>query len=268
MPGLPVCLITSPGDWAWFEKNFEGTPEQLEEAFDEVVLADSGYQRNQRTHYDSPWHQFISEFRNGNKHQVYNLSPYDQTLLLDIDYILQNDHLGYVFNTDSAVTLYHRAENLIGESPAPAQQYLNDLGIPMLWSTVIYFNKNHDLSKMFFDLWAHIADNYEFYQFLYNFPGRMFRTDFCVSIAAHIINGMREGELIDDFDQPMIYMSQRDDIVKINSADDWIYMVNDREVAWENSLTRIAGENVHVMNKRAIERHYKEMLKFLDGDTA
>jgi len=266
MPDLPVCLITSHGDWEWFKKNFKGTDKQLAGAFDEVILSEPGHQKNQRSHYDSPWYQFVSEFRNGNKHRVFDLSPYDQTLLLDIDYIVQNDQLEYVFDSDSSVTLFHRAENLIREQPAPAQQYLNDYGIPMLWSTVIYFNKEHELSKLFFDLWAHIASNYEFYRFLYNFPGKMFRTDFCVSIAAHIINGMREGELIEDFPHPMIYMSQKDDIAKINSADDWIYMVNDREQAWENSLTRISGENVHVMNKRAIERHYDELMKALDGD--
>jgi hypothetical protein len=266
MPGLPVCLITSHGDWDWFEKNSKLSDEALSEIFDEVVLSEPGHQKNTRTHHDSPWYQFVSDFRNGNKHRVFELSPYDQTLLLDIDYIVQNNHLQYVFDTDESVNLFHRAENLIGEMPAPAQQYLNDYGIPMLWSTVIYFNKEHELAKLFFDLWAHIAKNYEFYRFLYNFPGKMFRTDFCVSIAAHIINGMGSGELIGDFPDPMIYMSQKDDIVKINSADDWIYMVNDRQQAWENSLTRISGENVHVMNKRAIERHYNDLMKLLDGD--
>lgn len=268
MPGLPVTMITGRGDWEWFQQNFDGDMNDVEAAFDSLVFAETGHQENRRTHFDSPWHQFVSNFRNGNKHRVFELSPYDQTLLLDIDYIVQNGHLADVFESGSAVTLFHDAENLIGEPPAPAQQYLSDLGIPMLWSTVIYFDRTHEVTEMFFDLWAHIAENYEFYKFLYGFPGSMFRTDFCVSIAAHILNGGRPGDVISDFPQPMIYMSQRDDIAKINSADDWIYLVNDREENWENSLTRISGENVHVMNKRSIERHYTDMMRYLNGGGA
>lgn len=254
MPDIPVCLITSAGNWDWFNKQpeFYG----LEKAFDEVVLVDPPDQKNQRTHYDSPWHNFVSKFQNGNKHRIIDLSPYDKTLLLDVDYIVQNDQLRYVFDSDDAVTLFHHAEDLVGEPPALPQRYLNERGIPMRWSTVVYFNRRDAFSRMFFDLWAHIADNYEFYKFLYGFPGRIFRTDFCVSIATHILNGMGEGELVSDFPMPMIYMRQIDDIAKINGVDDWLYLVNDKEANWENSLTRITNENVHVMNKRSLDRHF------------
>jgi len=263
MPDLPICLITSVGDWEWFKKNFQGDFAIINDSFDEIVLAEPGHQDNPRTHHDSPWSKFVSQFRNKNKHRVIDYTPFDKTLLLDIDYIIQNNQLEYVFDTDSAVTLFHDAETLIGERPGQAQQRLHTYGIPMLWSTVIYFNRNKDLSRMFFDTWAHVAENYEFYCFLYGFPGHIFRTDFCVSIATHIINGMREGEIIEDFSRPMIYMSQRDDIVHINEADDWVYLVNDRQAAWENSLTRIMNENVHVMNKRAIERHYDDIMMLI-----
>lgn len=266
LPDFPICLITSAGDLDWFERNTPDSEELINIAFDEVILAEPGHQNNQRTHHDSPWYNFVSDFRNGNKHRVIDYSPYDQTLLMDIDYIIQNNQLRYVFDTDSAVTLFHDAKNLIGQPPAKEQQYLHSTGIPMLWSTVVYFDRRQELARMFFDLWAHVADNYEFYKFLYGFPGKMFRTDFCVSIAAHILNGMGEGELIEDFPHPMIYMSQKDDIAKINDADDWLYLANDREEPWENSLARIRGENVHVMNKRAIERHYDDIMGYLDGD--
>jgi hypothetical protein len=267
MPDLPVCLITSTGDFEWFERSTPNSEDVINSAFDDIILAEPEKQNNQRTHHDSPWHNFTSQFRNGNKHRVIDLSPYDQTLLLDIDYIVQNGQFRYVFETDSAVTLFHNAENLIGQQPAPAQQYLNSTGIPMLWSTVVYFDRRQELTRMFFDMWAHIAENYEFYKFLYGFPGSLFRTDFCVSIAAHVLNGMGTGELIEDFPQPMIYMSQKDDIAKINAADDWLYLANDREEPWENSLARIRKENVHVMNKRAIERHYDDIMTYLDEDT-
>jgi hypothetical protein len=148
-----------------------------------------------------------------------------------------------------------------------SQQYLSAGGIPMLWSTAIYFDRNTDLAQMFFDTWAHVADNYEFYHFLYGFPDHMYRTDYCVSIAAHILNGMGAGNLISDFPQPMINMSQLDDIARISGPDEWDYLVNDPEENWRNTLTKIQGENVHVMNKRSIDRKFQDIMSSLDGAT-
>jgi hypothetical protein len=135
----------------------------------------------------------------------------------------------------------------------------------MLWSTAVYFNKHAPVTKMFFDMWSHVRDNYEFYQFLYGFPGTLFRTDFCVSIAVHLLNGQGTGELIDSFSRPMINMSQLDDIVKINNADQWVYSITDQAETWKTSLTSIKNENVHVMNKRALDRNFNDIIAALDN---
>jgi len=260
MPSLPTCLITDSGSWDWCQRSYK---KEVELAFDEITLAEPAQQNNKRVHHDSPYHKFVSDFKNGNKHRVFEYTPFDQTLLLDIDYIIQNKDFEYVFETDNAVTLFHKAEYLTRNSPAQAQRYLNDQGIPMLWSTVVYFDRRNPTAKMFFDLWAHIGENYDFYKFIYGLPGKLYRTDFCVSIATHIMNGMGPGSVIDEFPGRMINMSQHDDIVKINDVDDWIYMVNNREEQWKDTLTRIAGENVHVMNKRSLDRHWDDLMEKL-----
>lgn len=264
LPDRPVCLITDGGTWDWFQRTDKGKA-YADLAFDEVVLVDSGSRENKRTHYDSPWHKFTSDFRNGNKHNVIKYTPYDQTLLLDVDYIVQNNSLDYVFGSGQGVALFHRAESLTGLAPPMSQQYLSAGGIPMLWSTAIYFDRNTDLAQMFFDTWAHVADNYEFYHFLYGFPDHMYRTDYCVSIAAHILNGMGPGDLISDFPQPMVNMSQLDDIARITGPDEWDYLVSDPKENWRVTLTKIRGENVHVMNKRSLERKYQDIMSSLDG---
>ena len=53
----------------------------------------------------------------------------------------------------------------------------------MWWSTVVYFDRSE--SKMFFDTWAHIANNYDFINNRITF-NKLFRTDYCVSIAGPI----------------------------------------------------------------------------------
>lgn len=264
MPGHEICLITDAGTWEWSKTSSHW--QYAEQAFDEIVLVDPDIRVNQRTHYDSPYHKFTSEFKNGNKHKVFQYTPYDKTLLLDIDYIVQNDSLAYVFDTDNAVTLFQSAESLIGEPPALPQQHLHDYGIPMLWSTAIYFDKTQSLTKLFFETWEHISKNYDFYKFHYGFPGKMYRTDYCVSIATHMLNGMGHGDLIDKFPTSMINMSQHDDIVSINTVDEWGYLVNDRQENWKDTLTLIQKENVHVMNKRALDRNFDDIMAALELD--
>lgn len=265
MPGREVCLITDPSGWEWFN-NTAPEGKYADTAFDKVVLVEASNRPNKRVHHDSPYTKFTSEFKNGNKHRVIEYTPYDKTLLIDIDYIIQNNQFDYCFDTENPVTLFHHAEDLIGRQPHSEEQYLDETGIPMLWSTVIYFNRRDPTATLFFDLWGHIADNYDYYSMLYNFPSHMFRTDFCVSIAAHILNGMGQGPIINDFGSAMIYMSQKDNIVSINDVNDWAYLVNDRQEEWKDTLALISRENVHVMNKRALERHFNKIMSLFGGD--
>jgi hypothetical protein len=263
MPDKPVCLITDAGTLEYHKQT--PTSKFTADAFDEIILVDSNFTHNKRIHYDSPYTNFVSDFKNTNKHRIIEYTPYDRTLLLDTDYILQNNQLEYCFDSNEDVIMFHEAEDLIGEPPADPQQFLHTTGIPMIWSTAIYFNRKSDGANTFFDLWAHISDNYNFYQLLYGFPKGMYRTDFCVSIARHIMDGMAAGSSIGKFPGKLINMSQRDDIAKINAVDDWIYLVNNNKENWKNSLTRITGENIHVMNKRSLDRNFTALIEKLDS---
>lgn len=264
MPHLSVCVITDAGTWDWFSQGEHS--EYVEKYFDDVILTEPDRRVNKRTHYDSPYSNFVSDFKNGNKHKIIEYTPYDKTLLIDIDYIIQNDSLSYLFESDEPVAMFHNAESLIGEPPALPQQHLHSHGIDMIWSTAIYFDKHDEITQTFFETWAHVAKEYQFYEFLYGFPGHMYRTDYCVSIAAHIMNGMGHGKLIGDFPMPMINMSQHDDIVEINAPDEWVYMVNDRKENWKNTVALIKNENVHVMNKRSLDRKFDEIMERLDNE--
>lgn len=256
-----TCLITTEGDWAWLEQS-QGE-EVVNQAFDDVVFTDNvNAPNNIRKHHDSPWTTFESEFKNSNKHLINEYTPYDKTLLLDIDYMVRNPFLDYLFESEVPVAMYDDACDLRYDPPDLYEQYLNPIGPKMWWSTVVYFDKHDEISKLFFDTWAHVAQEYDFYKFLYNFPPHMFRTDYCVSIASHIMNGMGDGRAIHKImDERMQYMDQKDDLVEIKSSDDWIFLSNDRKEPWKDIVTRNRTENIHVMNKRAIERNYAQMLE-------
>lgn len=253
---LPVTVITDAGTYNWLKQKHGGV-EHAKKYIDNIVITDEDLKANYRKHWDSPWSSFNAPFFNSNKHKIWEYSPYDQTLLLDIDYMIRSDTLLHSLDHYEGVCMFNNAVNLRSELPGSRERFLFDAGIPMWWSTVVYFDRT-DVSKLFFDLWAHVADNYDFYQYLYNFPGKLFRTDYCVSIAVHILNGMTTGDSINSFPASLINMDQKDDIVEVRD-NEWIMLANDTDKQWENIVVKITGQDLHCMNKRALSRHAKQI---------
>lgn len=259
---LPVCLITDAGTDAWLQQSQD--TDQIKKAIDYIVITEDEMKPNPRRHYDSPWTEFNAQFSNSNKHKVWDYSPFEKTLLLDLDYIVKTDFLLTAFDSVTGVAMFDNAISIQNQRPALRERKLYDAGVKMWWSTVVYFDRT-DLSKLFFDTWAHVADNYDYYQYLYNFPAKLFRTDYCVSIAAHILNGMQQGDVIGNFDGiPMINMSQKDDIVDVNDLQDWIFLAANIREPWKNILVKHRHLDTHIMNKRALERVRSKLLEFLD----
>lgn len=255
---LPVCMITDQGTYNWMSQT--QSESDIDTYIDYIKITQDQFKDNPRTHKDSPWSEFTAQFQNSNKHKIWEYSPFEQTLLMDTDYIVKNNFLLQSFNK-TGVSMYDNALSARNDNPHDNEVLLYPSGIKMWWSTVVYFDRS-DLSKMFFDLWHHVADNYEFYQFLYNFPGGLFRTDYCVSIAVHILNGMEESTVIDNFDSvPMYYLSQDDDIVDVNNKQDWICLGCDRKENWKNLLIKHNNLDLHVMNKRALLRMQHKIKK-------
>ena len=259
--GLPVCLITDNGSYSWLRESKD--KEDIKRCIDYIVETDDELPQNMRRHYDSPYAEFTAQFSNGNKHKVYEYSPFEQTLLLDIDYIVKTDFLNQVFDSNVGVAMFDRAVTSRNEMPSMGERRLNDCGVKMWWSTVVYFDRS-EKSKLFFDTWSHVAENYDFYQYLYNFPGKLFRTDYCVSVAAHILNGMEEGDVIGNFnDTPMSFLSQKDDIIEVNSVEDWILLSHDPIENWKNILVKHSKLDLHAMNKRALARVLPKLMEYL-----
>ena len=274
---LSCSLITDPGSLRYFERHYPISI--IEKIFKNVIIdekTDEDYKEeyfyskykignidNIRKYYDTPYSTFTSQFKNLTKHNIYNLTPYDQTILFDVDYLVNNDILNLAFNIDAPVQLYKNAQSLKNVIPANiSDKRLNEAGIPLYWSTVIYFDKS-PMSKMFFDMWKHVKENYDYYQSVYKFPGGLYRTDFAVSISMHLLKGFND--CIDDVfaelpASPMKYMAYKDDIASVDK-NGIVFLANNYEEEWNNILTYSEGENLHLMNKRAIDRHYDKLME-------
>lgn len=128
--------------------------------------------------------QFV-EWKNMGRHRAYDLTPYDETLVLDIDYIVQDDSILKYFDVDFDYLLT-RSARLLDGSPTPTLMGTNSL--PMVWATVFMFRKT-ERSRMFFAMVDRIQENYHYYRDLFNVQSRTYRNDYAFAMADVIING-------------------------------------------------------------------------------
>lgn len=257
-----TCLVTDSGTYAWLQQSIDKDYHDF--CFDKVVIDDVEHDHNPRRHYDSPWTEFNAQFSNSNKDNIINLTPFDKTILIDTDYIIQNNFYDYIFDTDIPFAMHKTAKYLEHQAPYMNEQTLSEAGIHHWWSTVVYFDKHSEEAQVFFDIWRHVKEHWDYYALLYQFPPGLFRTDFCVSIAAHMLNGFNNENFVHDFlGQPLVNMDQKDDLIEVKTLNDWIFLVHDRKEQWKNILTRPINTNLHVMNKRALARNAVTLTKLI-----
>lgn len=123
---------------------------------------------------------------NLNRTKVYDLSPWDRTLLIDADLFVNTDtltnHLAANFNFAIARNMYN---------PTTGDEFVQKLGktqIDQTWATLIIFNKS-SLAKHIFEFAEYVLENYEYYHKLYNFNFFPLRNDYAFSIATHLLGG-------------------------------------------------------------------------------
>jgi len=169
---VPVTLITDePDDY----------PE-----FDNVLAAPSDSEhRSRRQFADVP---DLVVWRNSGRHAVYSLSPYDTTLLLDVDYVVASDVLKQVLESRPNLSCYRYAYDVAGLLPHNEMNFFGSLNMPMYWATVICFTKSQ-YAESVFRMMEMIEVNYEMYATLYKFSHRPYRNDYALSIALNTLNG-------------------------------------------------------------------------------
>lgn len=259
MPGMPVVLVSNQ---ASIDQCVERHGQEImSAAWDEIVMTNPDYQQNVRLHHDGAYNSFNAQFTNTNKHDIYNLSPFDETILIDTDYLCGNDNLAKLFGGPHDVAMYRDAMNLRCEEPYTTERWLHYAGIRMWWSTVVYWRKSEE-AQHFFNVWASVKQHWEYYRYLYKFPGSLYRTDYAASIAAHLCDGWQDGGFIGRIPAPMRYQDQRDDIVRVLGPNHWAMLSNLPE-EWKNIAVEIRGEDVHMMNKKSILRNYDEIMEQL-----
>jgi len=123
---------------------------------------------------------------NGARVNAYDLSPFDETLVIDTDYLLQSNALNKCFDCLDTwgLKLSKSAFNIdTSELPEDLSTVGPD-GLPMYWATVLVFNKS-PVARQFFQYWKDVIHNWEVYVTLFRLHSPLLRNDFAVTIALH-----------------------------------------------------------------------------------
>ena len=218
-----ITLVTDDPTYTWLFKSFDES--LIRQLFDHIIIAKEKYVSEKRTHYDTPWHNFDIPFNNHNRALSYKYSPYDETILMDVDYIVMNNELDEVWNTPDDLLMNCKAIDLQTKVFGSIDdQRLGSYGIDIFNATLVYFKKT-DFSKTFFDLITYIKEEYDFFQFLYGFKKGIYRNDFSYSIAVHIMSGCSSGGIRSFPNELLLTTYQQDSIAEIVTPNKFIFMV-------------------------------------------
>lgn len=125
---------------------------------------------------------------NYNRYKIYELTPYDQTLLLDVDYVVCSNYLNHVWSHPAEIVCAGTAFDVTGLNNFDEHNYFGRIRMPSAWATVIKFERGI-LSQTVFDIMHRVQDNWDHYRNLYGIRQRHFRNDFALAIAMHVAHG-------------------------------------------------------------------------------
>lgn len=164
---LPVTVVTDSVTVAQHNQHTLGV-------FDKVIQVQPDRANRRR---DTVW-------INRGRCRAYEHSPYDETLLLDADYMINSQQLLRLFEMPSDIMAHNRTRFFCEDIQ---QERLNKHTAPIHWATVVRFRRSSRAQQLF-SMMRMIEDNYEHYANIYGFQPYMFRNDYAFTIALRTVN--------------------------------------------------------------------------------
>lgn len=258
---VPVSLVTNESSIRWIESQNA----EIKNIFDHIIIIEETKIYQEKRFYDGTLDYKKSQFNNISRSQCFDLSPYDQTLVIDTDVLITNEKLKNIWDTESDFMINKNHFDLAQNRDTFEFVRTYDQGIDFYWATAFYFRKTPE-TKIFFDLCKHIVENYNFYKFSYQLPGNIVRNDYVFSIAIHIISGFGNKNKPDSLPCQIYYITDRDELFKVYSDKEFAFLVQKIGYSGEYVLTKTNKQNLHIMNKYSFNRHIPSLLEVLNDN--
>lgn len=244
---VPVSLVTDSKDWLLTSQPHAA------EVFDRIIEVWTNTEQTKKF-YDGTLAGKTLTWKNLSRADCYELTPYDETLVIDSDYIISSNTLADIWNNTNNFLIYQDSFDLAQWRDDSSFKYLNQTSIPFYWATAFYFKKS-TVNQSFFDIVKYIKDNWSYYRSLYNIDSVVFRNDFAFSIAIHMMGA----EFVKPLPGKMNYTLDRDILLDINDSS-MQFLVEKKNYAGEYIATKTSNLDMHVMNKYSLTRHLRAIV--------
>lgn len=174
------------------------------------------------------------EWKNVDRHMAYELSPYDVTLVMDIDYFPFTDNLKQFVNTKYDFLISKNAYDLSDRNSFDVKRFSM---IDMVWATVFVFTKGKK-AKRIFEMIKYVKSYYSYFLDLYRIRDRRFRNDYAFAIALEQAHGLLSYDTL-PINLPTL------------PPDCKVIKFEDHGLAWQcnDKINYIKDQDVHVLSK-------------------
>ena len=239
--GVPVSLVTDSADW------LKQSQSDAEQVFDQIIDIRTETHQTKKF-YDGSLSAKTLTWKNLSRVDCCVLSPYDETLVIDSDFIISSTTLKNIWNNQQDFLIYKDSFDLANWRDDRSFRYLNQHSIPFYWATAFYFKKTA-ATWAFFDLIKNIKLNWNYYRLLYNIDSTVFRNDFAFSIAIHMMGE----DFATSLPGKMNYTLDRDILLEIDNSK-LKFLVEKKNYNGEYTAVKTNNLDVHVMNKYSLTR--------------
>lgn len=166
---LPVTIVT--------DKNTDLSV--YDYTFDNVVITEAD---NTNTRNNASW-------LNKGRYKAFDYSPYDETIVMDVDYVVNSDRLLKTFEIYEDFMCHKNVKFLM--QPETQQEKLSYNSIDSVWATTITFKKTKHVQYIF-ECMKMVQKNYNHYINLHDIHSPFYRNDYALAIALRMVNGQTE----------------------------------------------------------------------------
>lgn len=242
---VPVSIVTDSKDWL-----LNSQPE-AESVFDQIISIVNDTSQT-RKFYDGSLSSKRLTWKNLSRSDCYDLTPYDETLVIDSDYIISSANLNKIWNSNYEFLIYKNSYDLSQWRDDSCFKYFNQYAIPFYWATAFYFKKTTAVES-FFTLVKYVKNNWSYFRALYFIDSSTFRNDYAFSIAIHIMNNGLDNDFAKPLPGSMIYALDRDILVDLKNKEMQL-LIEKQNYTGEYTLLKTSNVDVHVMNKFSLSR--------------
>lgn len=243
---LPTTIVTDTEDyllWKYPDANA---------VFDNIITVGFEDESGDKVFHDGAMASKTLRWRNDDRPMAYDLSPYDETLLLDTDVVICNDSFLKCFDNKNDLLMYKECTDVTGIDRGNEFVTISDTSVDFYWATAVFFRRS-ETNSIFFGLIQHIKENWDHYRHIFQLRTGQYRNDFSFSIAAHIMNGYQSGNFVSPMPGTLYYITDKSILWQISNNS--LFMLLEKpKYHGEYTALRIKDANVHVMNKFSLNR--------------